>query len=92
MFQSLFDKVAGSQAYSFTKIGFLHTCFPVKFAKSLRTVAIFITDFTEEILCSSDLVQDVIQRSIYNPAKHLRCNFLRKQYASLENTVPDSLH
>ena len=35
--QSLFDKAAGFSAYNFIKKRLQHSCFPVKFAKFLRT-------------------------------------------------------
>ena len=35
--KSLFDKVADIQAWNFVKKRLQHTCFPVKFATSLRT-------------------------------------------------------
>ena len=35
--ESLFDKVAGLKAYNFNKKWLQHRCFPVKFAKVLRT-------------------------------------------------------
>ena len=43
--ESLFDKVAGLKACSFVKKRLQHTCFPVKFAKFLRTIF-----FTEHLL------------------------------------------
>ena len=35
--ESLFNKVAGFQAFNFIKKTLQHRCFPVKFAKFLRT-------------------------------------------------------
>ena len=48
MLESLFDKVAGIQAFrpsTLLKKRLQHRCFPVKFAKFLRT-----TSFTEHLL------------------------------------------
>ena len=43
MSESLFNKVAGVKACNFTEKKLLHRCFPVRFAKFLRTVFFYRT-------------------------------------------------
>ena len=73
MLESLFNKVAGLNSCNFIKKWLQHRCFPVKFAKFLRT------PFFHRTPPVSAFDKSTIQRRIEDLTKHIRRSFLVKK-------------
>ena len=89
MLQSFFNKVAGLRAFGFIKKKFQGSCFPVKFAKFLRTPT--FKNICERLLLYLHVIlftvhekdlHEKIQLAMreQNPLQHINCNgfFFRK--------------
>ena len=68
MLESVFNKVAGLQAYNFVKKRLQHRCYLVKFAKFLRTL--FFTEHLFTVtasVCFENLGKILVRNSSENP-------------------------
>ena len=83
---SFFNKVAGPQACNFIKMRLEHRCFPVKFAKLLRTP--FFTEHLQWLLLTVSGFQfaTLLKKRLPQKCFSFSANFLRTPF---DRTCPD---